>query len=501
MKIKNLLIANRGEIAIRIIRTAKKMGIKTWVIKTLKEPQALYLNEADRIIDFSEHFDDIPEFLDIEKIIKAASHHKINAIHPGYGFLAESPYFAQRCEEEKIIFIGPSPDAIYKMGNKTIAREIAKKCKIPLLEGSSGSIKDHNEARKIAQKIGFPVILKAASGGGGKGMRIVEKESEMERMFRLASSEAGKAFNDPSLFIEKYVPNPRHIEFQIFGDKHGNIIHLGERECSIQRKHQKLIEESPSVALNRELRENMGKAAIIVAKAVNYYSAGTVEFLLDSDQNYYFMEMNTRIQVEHPVTEMVTGLDLIELQIRVAQGEPLPVTQKDIKINGWSIEFRINAEDVQAGFSPCLGTIERMVLPKSKNIRIDSGVTEGSVITPYFDSMVAKLIIHGESREKALIYSLNALNKLWIKGIKTTMPFCKATLLNKNFRDGKYDTSFIQDEMKIHYHNEPDEEMLAAFFATFDYARELKMEEDKLVDFEKGKNINPWVLNKRLKSL
>jgi len=501
MKIKSLLIANRGEIALRIIRTAKSMGIETWVIKTSKEPNALYLREADKIIDFSEHFDDIPEFLDIDRIIKAARENKINAIHPGYGFLAESPYFAQRCVLERIIFIGPPPDALFKMGNKTIAKQLARKQKIPLLEGSLENVEDYEEAMEIAGLIGYPVILKAASGGGGKGMRIVEKAKDMERMFRMASSEASKAFNDPSLFIEKYVPNPRHIEFQIFGDKHGNIVHLGERDCSIQRRHQKLIEESPSPALDKELRAKMGKAAISIAEAVNYYSAGTVEFLFDSDKNFYFMEMNTRIQVEHPVTEMVTGIDLIELQIRVAEGEPLPFTQKDIKIEGCAIEYRINAEDVQAGFSPSLGVIEKISFPRSKNIRIDSGVTEGSVITPYFDSMIAKLIIYGESREKVLLYSSNALNKLWIKGIKTTVPFCKAVLVNKNFRNGNYDTSFLLNEMKIHYQHKPEEELLAAFFATFDYARELRMEEAKLVDFEKGKNINPWVLNKRLKSL
>lgn len=501
MKINRLLVANRGEIAIRVIETAKKMGIETWVIKTSKEPNALYLGAADNIIDFSDHSDDIPEFLDIEKIIKAAKAHKIDAVHPGYGFLAESPVFAKRCMEEKINFIGPSSDAIYKMGNKTIAKQLARQHKIPLLDGSTGDLKDATEAKAIAKKIGYPVILKAASGGGGRGMRIVENEKEIEKLFKMASSEAAKAFNDPSVFVEKYVRNPRHIEFQIFGDKHGNIIHLGERECSVQRKHQKLIEESPSAALDPALREKMGKAAINIARSVDYYSAGTVEFLLDSSNKFYFMEMNTRIQVEHPVTELVTGLDLVELQIRVAQDEPLPLKQKDVKINGWAFEFRINAEDVQAGFSPSLGTIEKMSFPKSKNIRIDSGVQEGTAITPYFDSMIAKLIIWGETREKAIQYSVNALKKLWIKGLKTTIPFCKAVLNNNNFKKGKYDTSFLQKEMKIHYIQEKDAEMLAAFFATYDFARSLKEEELKTVDFEKGKNIPPWILNKRMKSL
>ncbi len=501
MKIKSILIANRGEIAVRVIQTARKLGIKTWVIKTSKEPYAYYLNEADHIIDFTEKLDDIPEFLDIEAIIQAAKKNKIDAVHPGYGFLAESPYFARRCTEEKLIFIGPSPDAIYQMGNKTIAKQLAREHKVPLLEGSQGNIDSPEEAAKIASEIGFPVILKAASGGGGRGMRIVENIKDIQKMFRMASSEAEKAFGDPSVFIEKYVKNPRHIEFQVFGDKKGNIIHLGERECSIQRKHQKLIEESPSSVLSPELRKTMGESAVRIARSVNYYSAGTVEFLLDEKSNFFFMEMNTRIQVEHPVTEMVTGLDLVEWQIRVAEGESLPLKQEEITTTGWAIEYRINAEDVQAGFSPSLGTIKKISYPRSKNIRIDTGVIEGSLITPYFDSMIAKLIVHGETREKAISYSSNALKKLWIKGLRTTIPFCKAVLVNKNFRKGKYDTSFLINEMKTHYYQDPDEEMLAAFFATYDFVRDIDSEEKRVVDFDKGKNMAPWVLKKRLRSL
>lgn len=501
MKIKSILIANRGEIAIRIMKTAAKMGIETWAIKTSKEPNASYLSNADKIIDFSESPESIPVFLDVDLLIEVIKKNKIDAVHPGYGFLAESPFFAERCEQNKIIFIGPSANAIYKMGNKTIAKQLARAHNVPLLQGSLGNVLNSEEATEVAGMIGYPVILKAAAGGGGRGMRIVEKEGEMEKMFKMASSEADKAFNDPSLFIEKYVRNPRHIEFQVFGDKHGNIVHLGERECSIQRKHQKLIEESPSPALDAKLRQLMGEAAVNIAKSVNYYSAGTVEFLLDDHNNFYFMEMNTRIQVEHPVTEAITGIDLIEWQIRVAMGEELPLKQNEINFKGWAFEFRINAEDVQAGFSPCLGIVEKISYPKSKNIRIDTGVKEGSVITPYYDSMIAKLIIHGENRDKALLYSSNALKKLWIKGLKTTIPFCQAVLANKNFRKGIYDTSFLNKEMKIHYREDPEEEMLAAFFATYDYARELKNEEEKLVNFEKGKSMTPWLLNKRLKSI
>ncbi len=500
MKIKSILIANRGEIAIRIIRTAKKLGIRTFVIKTFKEPNAWYLEEADEIIDFSECYDDnTPEFLDIERIIYQTKQHGVESIHPGYGFLAENPDFARRCEEEKIIYVGPSHDAIHRMGNKTIAKELAKKHDVPLLGGSEGSVADVEEAMRIANLVGYPVILKAAAGGGGRGMRVVEKEQEIERMFTLATKEAEKAFNNPDMFIEKFVREPRHIEFQILGDKHGNVVHLGERECSIQRKHQKLLEESPSPALDDALRKKMGDAAIRIAKSVNYYSAGTVEFLLDDKNNFTFMEMNTRIQVEHPVTEMVTGIDLIEQMIRIAEGDKLPFAQKDIKLNGWAIEWRINAEDVQSGFSPSLGTIEKISWPESEHIRVDTGVRDGSVITPFYDSMIAKLIVHGEDREKALQLSSMAIRKFWIKGTKTTLAFCRAVLQNRNFRKGKFNTSFLSKELKIHYHQEPDEEMLAAFIAAYDYAREVHEIEDKPLYVDKGKEIAPWVLNKRLR--
>ena len=501
MKIKSLLIANRGEIAVRIIETAKKLGIKTYGIKTIKEPNALYLRLVNDVIDFSVSLDEIPEFLDVEKIIEVARTLKIDAIHPGYGFLAENPYFARRCEEENIIFIGPSASAIYKMGNKTIAKQIASKYKVPLLQGSQGNVKNVQEAADIAAKIGYPVILKAAAGGGGRGMRIVEKASQLDKMFKMATNEAEKAFGDASVFIEKYVRNPRHIEFQIMGDRHGNYIHLGERECSIQRKHQKLIEESPSIALDENLRKEMGLSAIRIASAVNYYSAGTVEFLLDADRNFFFMEMNTRIQVEHPVTEMVSGIDLIEWQIKIAEGQKLDLVQENVKLSGWAIECRINAEDVQAGFSPNLGIIEKISYPKGKNIRVDSGVTDYSVITPYFDSMVAKLIVHAETRDKAIAATTSALKKFWIRGIKTTIPFCLAVMDNKKFRKGDFNTSFIEKDMDKLFYNDVEDEMLAAYVAAFDFAAELETNRTTKPDFERGKNISPWVLNKRLKSL
>ena len=479
------------------MRTARMMGIKTYAIKTAKEPSALYLRHADVICDFTENTNELPEFLDVELLVQTAKDNKVDAIHPGYGYLSENPYFAQTCEKEGIIFIGPTANAIYKMGNKTTAKQLAIKSKVPLLEGSSGCVKSVQDAVVIANKIGYPVIIKAASGGGGRGMRIVENEKEVEKMYNLASTEAEKAFNDPDVFIEKYVRNPRHIEFQILADNHGNIIHLGERECSIQRKHQKLLEESPSAVITPELRERMGEEAIKIAKTVKYNSVGTVEFLVDSDMKFYFMEMNTRIQVEHPVTEEITGIDLIEQQIKSAQGDVLTIKQEDIKLNGWAFEFRINAEDVQANFAPYLGTIQRISFPKGKNIRLETGVEEGSVITPYFDSMIAKLIVTGETREKAIANSLAALNKVRVKGLKTTIPFCKAVCENEAFKAGDLDTSFINKHMKQIYNDNAEEKQMAAFFAAMDYINEEQMDESTYVDFDKGKLLPPWLLRRR----
>jgi acetyl-CoA carboxylase biotin carboxylase subunit len=500
MKIKSILIANRGEIAIRIARTCKQMGIETWGLKTSSEPKAHYLTHVDKVYDLSDEYPEVLVFLDVEKLMEIIKEIGVDGVHPGYGFLAENAYFAQRCFNDGVKFIGPSPEVIHKMGNKTVARQIATKHDIPLASGTTSAVRDAIEAKKIADKIGYPVIIKASSGGGGRGMRIIHKAEELAQMFRMASNEAEKAFNDPSVFIEKYIQNPKHIEFQILGDSHGNVIHLGERECSIQRKHQKLIEEAPSPALTPELRKVMGDTAIKIAKLVNYESAGTVEFLLDQSNNFYFMEMNTRIQVEHPVTEMITGVDLIEQQIRVAQGEVLSLKQEDIVLKGWAIECRVNAEDVQAGFSPCLGTIEKMILPTGENIRVDSGVVEGDTISPNFDSMIAKLIVWGEDRETAIRETKKALNKLWIKGLKTTTPFFKTVLEHESFRCGTFTTSFIEKELTSMHETNEEEEVLAAWFATLKYIQEREKESQSQVDFEQGRNINPWVLNKRLKS-
>ncbi|HOK27182.1 MAG TPA: acetyl-CoA carboxylase biotin carboxylase subunit [Bacteroidales bacterium] len=496
-KIKRILIANRGEIAVRIMKTARKMGIKTIAIKTAVEPSAMYLSYADIVYDNTEDESEIPVFLNIDRIIEIAKKTDADAIHPGYGFLAENAYFADKCLDNGIIFIGPSPDSIYKIGNKTIARKIALANKIPMAMGSQDNIANEEEAVKIAEKIGYPVIIKAASGGGGRGMRIVRNPEDMEKLFIIASREAEKAFNDPSVFIEKYIENPKHIEFQILGDKKGNIIHLGERECSIQRKHQKLLEEAPSCALDEKLREEMGMMAVKLASAAGYYSAGTVEFLLDSDKNFYFMEMNTRIQVEHPVTEEITGIDLIEQQIRIAAGEELRIKQSDVKINGWAIECRINAEDVQAGFAPDPGKIEKLSLPDEDYIRVDTGVTEGSVIVPSYDSMIAKLIVKGHDRRDALKKCKLALDKVWIKGVKTTLPFFRMLVRHPKFIDGSFTTSFI-DELNQYYYNSEYEEMIAAWLATKLFIEENLSEDSIKLDFSESREINPWLLNKRL---
>jgi acetyl-CoA carboxylase biotin carboxylase subunit len=498
MKIKRILIANRGEIAVRIIKTAHRMKIETVAVQTAAEPNAMYVSRSDVVYDNTEDISDVPVFLNIERLIEIALKTDSDAIHPGYGFLAENAYFAQKCLDNKIIFIGPSPDAIYKMGNKTIARKIALAAGIPMAMGSEGNIGDEEEAVEIAEKIGYPVIIKAASGGGGRGMRIVRKADEMEKMFIIASKEAETAFNDPSVFIEKYIENPKHIEFQILGDTKGNVIHLGERECSIQRKHQKLLEEAPSGALDDNLRDVMGKIAVLISKAVKYHSAGTVEFLLDSEKNFYFMEMNTRIQVEHPVTEIITGIDLIEQQIRIANGETLKYRQEDIKLKGWAIECRINAEDVQSGFAPDPGKIEKLNLPSDPCIRIDTGVRAGSVIVSSYDSMIAKLIVRGTDRKDAIRNCKMALDKVWIKGVKTTLPFFRMLVRNPKFLNGNFTTAFIEKDLEKYYLNSEYEEMLAAWLATKLFVEENLMDNSISIDFENSKEMSPWLLNKRI---
>lgn len=498
--IKSLLIANRGEIAIRIARTAKRMGIRTFAIRTKKEPNAVYLQKVDRIIDFPLTDGSVAEFLDIPNLVAIAKQNGIEAVHPGYGYLSENADFARACREAGLIFVGPAPEIIKAMGDKITAKEIARRSNVPMLGGSLGGVATAEAAVAEANALGYPVIIKAASGGGGRGMRICWKEDEVASNFELATAEATSAFGDPTVFVEKYLQNPKHIEFQIVADKFGNVVHLGERECSIQRKHQKLMEEAPSPALDDELRHSMAMAAVRLAQEAKYESLGTVEFLLDNQRNFYFMEMNTRIQVEHPVTEMITGLNLVELQLLIASGEKLPVTQEDIHLNGWAIECRINAEDVQMGFAPSIGIIRNLRLPSDNNIRIDSGVRIGTEITPYFDSMIAKLIVHGKSREETIARTLHSLEHFCVMGVKTTIPFCKAVLHNEVFRKGDFNTSFIEAELKQLIYKEEHEELIAALLAVSSYNRD----NDFVIENEADNAeplMDPWVLQKRIRHL
>ncbi|GAF01451.1 acetyl-CoA carboxylase biotin carboxylase subunit [Saccharicrinis fermentans] len=495
MKINSILIANRGEIAIRIARTAKSMGIKTYMFMSHHEPNALHLDHADEVIDVSDN-SFINVYTNIDKLIETALHYKIDAIHPGYGFLSENPFLPRECERNNIIFIGPSSKAINQMGNKGMARDMAVKNKIPVLQGSKGVITTLEEAEITAKDIGYPIILKAVAGGGGKGMRVVRKKTELPLMFKLATNEAKSLFDNDSMLIEKYVENPRHVEFQVLADKHGNIIHLYERECSIQRKHQKLLEEAPSAALTEELRQKIGADAVKICKATNYYSAGTVEFLLDDELNHYFMEMNTRVQVEHPVTEEITGVDIIEQQIRVAQGEELSLKQDDIQINGWAIELRVNAEDVQAGFAPSTGLIEQMDIPNKKYLRCDSGYQTGKVVVSSFDSLVAKLIITGKTRNEAIKNARTVLNSTTIKGVKTTLPFFKQVMQTPSFIKGNYTTSFIDKDLEQSYFQEDNEIIAAAALAMEAYLKEQAKINSGELD---NKQVSAWAMSKKIK--
>ncbi len=436
---KRLLIANRGEIALRIIRACKELGIETAVIYTKQDKNTLAVRFADKSYCIGNKAKD---YLDYKKIIKTAKKTNADALHPGYGFLAENSDFAGLCEKKKIRFIGPSSKSIIAMGNKDKARQTIKKLGIPIIVGTR-VLKDEKEGVKAAIDIGYPVILKAVSGGGGKGMRIIKTEKEFSSCFKSAQSEAESAFGDKSLYMERYMEEPRHIEFQILSDKYGNVIHLGERDCSIQRRHQKLVEEAPSPALDKKLREKIGRAAINIVKAVRYKGAGTVEFLLDKDKNFYFMEMNTRIQVEHGITEMVTGVDLIKEQIKIAAGAKLAYNQEDIKIEGSAIECRINAECPAEDFSPRTGTIANYLPPGGPGIRICSSCHTGHVVSPHYDSLIAKLMCKGSNRDEAISRMKRALEEFIIDGVDTTIPFHKVVLNSKGFGKGEFTTNFI----------------------------------------------------------
>jgi acetyl-CoA carboxylase biotin carboxylase subunit len=439
---KKVLIANRGEIALRIIRVCKQFGVKTVAVYSKADRDSLHVRFADEAVCIGPP-PGRESYLKIPRIIAAAEVTGADAIHPGYGFLAENAGFAEICTTSGIKFIGPTPEMITAMGDKAIAKETMKKAGVPVVPGSDGVVESVDEAKEIARAIGFPVIIKAVAGGGGRGMRIVREESELENAFKTASHEAEQGFNNPSVYIEKYIDQPRHVEVQVFGDMHGNVIHFGERDCSVQRRHQKLIEESPSPVVDDELRKKMGEAAIKGCKAVNYVNAGTIEFLVDKDKNFYFMEMNTRIQVEHPVTEQVTGHDLIKLQLRVAAGERLP--KKKIVQEGHAMECRINAEDPSANFRPNPGKITDFHMPGGFGVRVDTHAYAGYHVPPYYDSLIAKLIVHAQTREGAIQKMAGALEEFVIQGIKTTIPFHRQVMQDQRFRSGNFDTHFLED--------------------------------------------------------
>ncbi len=444
--VEKVLIANRGEIALRIIRSCRELGIATVAVYSTVDKNALHVQLADEAVCVGDSLSN-KSYLNIPNILAAATSRGVDAIHPGYGFLAENDKFAEMCNDHGIIFIGPSPSSIRQMGDKSTAKETMERVGVPTVPGSKGLLVDVKEAFTLADKIGYPVIIKATAGGGGRGMRLVESPDKLEKMFKAAQGEAEAAFGNDGLYMEKFIKKPRHVEVQILADRSGNVIHLGERDCSVQRRHQKLLEESPSPAINSNLREKMGKAAIAAAQSIKYEGAGTVEFLVDEDEQFYFMEMNTRIQVEHPVTEMVTGVDLIAEQIKIAGGDNLDFNQEEIQLNGHAIECRINAEDPSHNFRPSPGKITGWLPPGGPGVRVDSHVYTGYEIPPFYDSLIGKLIVWGKDRNAAIKRMNRALNECAVTGIPTTINF-HLTLLDKSkFKEGKIHTKYVEEEL------------------------------------------------------
>lgn len=441
---KKILIANRGEIAVRIIRACKELGISTVAVYSEPDNDALHVRLADEAICIGKG-ESAKSYLNIPAIISAAEISDAEAIHPGYGFFAENDHFAEVCESCNIKFIGPPPNVIRMLGDKVRAKDLCKKNNIPVIPGSEGTVATIEEAKAIAEKVGYPVLVKAVAGGGGKGIRMAHTALTLSNVFMTTKTEAEIGFGNAEVYIEKIIEEPRHVEVQILADAHGNCIHLGDRDCTVQRRHQKLIEEAPSPVVSKEMRKQMGEDAVKIAKAAGYVNAGTIEFLVDKNLNYYFMEMNTRIQVEHPVTECVTGIDLIKEQIKVAWGEPLSITQNDIKITGHAFEVRINAEDWKHGFRPSPGKIDFVHFPGGRNVRIDSQIFSGYKIPPYYDSMIAKVITWGKTREEARKIMERVLDEVRIDGIKTTVPFTKRILRDGKFQSGLYSTHFVDE--------------------------------------------------------
>lgn len=472
---QKILVANRGEIAMRVMRTAREMGIKTVAV----------FSEADRNMPFVRYADEAvcigpapssQSYLRADKIIEVAKATGADAVHPGYGFLSENASFSKAVSDAGLIFIGPSAQSIEMMGSKIAAKQAAKKFNVPMVPGTEDPIQDVAEAKEIAARIGYPILIKASAGGGGKGMRVVNAEGELEEQMRTAKSEALNAFSDDAVFIEKYVGAPRHIEIQLLGDQHGNYIYLFERECSIQRRHQKLVEEAPSSCLTPDIRKAMGESAVAVAQSCNYYGAGTVEFLVDEKLNYYFLEMNTRLQVEHCVTEMITGIDLVKEQIKVARGEKLDIKQEDLVIHGHSLELRVCAEDPMENFLPDTGTLEMYQPPKGPGVRVDDGYEQGQAIPIFYDPMIAKLVVHGADRDEAIDRLCRAVDEYYIRGIKTTLNFGKWAVQTEPFRTGNFDTKFIEKHFKPEYlmTEDEDREKVAALLSATVWEQEKK---------------------------
>jgi propionyl-CoA carboxylase alpha chain len=473
---KKILVANRGEIAIRVMKTARKMGIKTVAVYSEIDRFAPHVRFADEAVCIGEAPSN-KSYLKGDKIISEALKLNVDAIHPGYGFLSENGDFAEKVEQSGITFIGPKSHAIRIMGSKLAAKDAVKKYNIPMVPGVDKAITNPKEAAQIAKEIGFPILIKASAGGGGKGMRIVETENAIEEQMARAIGEATSAFGDGSVFVEKYITSPRHIEIQVLADSHGNIIHFFERECSVQRRHQKVIEEAPSSVLTPEIRNKMGDAAVKVAKSCNYLGAGTVEFLVDSNLNFYFLEMNTRLQVEHPVTELITGVDLVEQQIRIARGEKLKIKQEDLKINGHALELRVYAEDPENDFLPSVGNLKTYVLPKGEGIRVDNGFEEGMDIPIYYDPMLSKLITYANTRDEAIQLMIEAIESYKVEGIKTTLPFGKFVCKHEAFKTGKFDTHFVKNYYtpeKLQMETQ-EEAKIAALMALKLYAQDQKI--------------------------
>lgn len=494
---KKILVANRGEIALRIMRSAKEMGIATVAVYSEADRNALHVRYADEAVCIGPP-PSSKSYLLGERIIEVCRQLGVDGIHPGYGFLSENAAFADAVEKAGITFIGPSARSMEIMGDKLSAKTAARAYGIPMVPGTEGAVSDPQEAMAVAKEIGFPILIKASAGGGGKGMRIVENAEELEEQMGLAISEAVSAFGNGAVFIERYVGSPRHIEIQVLADTHGNIVHLFERECSVQRRHQKVIEEAPSAVLTPEVRHRMGECAKDVARACDYVGAGTVEFLVDEHLDFFFLEMNTRLQVEHPVTEMITGVDLVKMQIRVARGEHLPFTQEDLQIKGHAIESRVYAEDPTNNFLPDIGTLVRYQRPQGPGIRVDDGFEEGMEVPIHYDPMIAKLAVHADTRDEACDRMVRAIDEYRISGVQTTLPFCRFVMNHEAFRSGKFDTHFVKQHFRPELLAvEDNAEMEVAAIATALFAkREMNQVAVGTNGHAAGHVLSPWKLNR-----